>query len=150
MQCDYTQLSAKDAFAAGGDAGNEDAVCRLQHYDGRTDLFDHADALVAEPAWLTGGNVTLRMGRSGRQIVVRVILTIESVSAMMPGLIVTATRCVRVSSHRIVLALAGRKLLSSRAARLSGRSGSGSLPSVKPNLSADDFRSLSLLARHIR
>ena len=65
MQCDYTQLSAKDAFAAGGDAGNEDAVCRLQHYDGRTDLFDHADALVAEPAWLTGGNVTLEDGKVG-------------------------------------------------------------------------------------
>jgi hypothetical protein len=133
VQCEYTQLSAKDAFAAGGDAGNEDAVCRLQHYDGRTDLFDHADALVAEPASLTGGNVTLEDGKVGaanrRQ---------------------SHSRCVRVSSQRIVLALAGRKLLSSRAARLSGRSGSGSLPSAKPNLSADDFRSLSLLARHIR
>jgi hypothetical protein len=90
------------------------------------------------------------MGRSGWQIVVKVILTIASVSAMMPGLIVTATRCVRVSSQRIVLALAGRKPLSSCAARLSGEVGLDLSQTSNANLSADDFPSLSLLARHIR
>ena len=54
------QLPAIVAFAAGGDAGDQDAVSRLERGDGRPDLVDDADALMAEnAARLTGRDVAL-------------------------------------------------------------------------------------------
>jgi len=54
------EFSAIDAFAAGGDAGDQDPVSRFERCDGGPDLFDDANALVAEnPAGLTGRDVAL-------------------------------------------------------------------------------------------
>ena len=65
------ELSAIDALAAGGDAGDQDAVSGFEHRDGRPDLLDDANALVAEnPAGLTGRNVALedvKVGAANRR-----------------------------------------------------------------------------------
>ena len=53
------QLAAIVAFAAGADAGDQHPVSRLERRDGRPDLLDDADALVAQDA--------ARAGRSGRR-----------------------------------------------------------------------------------
>ena len=44
------QLPAIIAFAAGADAGDQDMVSRLERRDGRPNLVDDADALMAQNA----------------------------------------------------------------------------------------------------
>jgi hypothetical protein len=56
------EFSAIDAFAACGDAGDQHPVSRFEHRDGRPDLLDDANALVAEnPAGLKVATSPLRM-----------------------------------------------------------------------------------------
>ena len=43
-------LAAIVAFAAGADAGDQNPVARLERRDGRPDLVDDADALMAQNA----------------------------------------------------------------------------------------------------
>ena len=80
------ELSAIVAFAAGADAGDQDPVSRFERGDGRADLLDDADALVAEnAAGLTGRDVAfedVKVGAANRRLV---ILTIASVGAVTPG-----------------------------------------------------------------
>ena len=72
VQCEYICFAAINAFAAGAHAGDENAISRLEHRDGRPDLVDDADALMAEnAAGLASRDVTLedvQVGPANRRL----------------------------------------------------------------------------------